>query len=89
MSDKKDMRPSGTQKRLKQRRRKAIALLKQGCKAQEVACLVGATSGLPTTRPASGIFSAGWAGVARSPNARPVSRIQRPSPSGVRRIGRA
>jgi len=45
MSDNKDMRPSGTPKQLEQRRRKAIALLEQGHKAQEVARLVGASTG--------------------------------------------
>jgi len=46
MSDKKDMRPCGTPQQLEQRRRKAIALLEQGYRNQEVARLVGAS---PTT----------------------------------------
>jgi len=45
MSDNKDMRPSGTPQQLEQRRRKAIALLEQGYRNQEVARLVGASSG--------------------------------------------
>jgi transposase len=45
MSDNKDMRPSGTPQQLEQRRRKAIALLEQGHRNQEVARLVGASPG--------------------------------------------
>jgi transposase len=45
MSDNKDMRPTGTPKQLEQRRRKAIALLEQCYRNQEVARLVGASPG--------------------------------------------
>ena len=37
------MRPVGTTKQLEQRRRKAIALLKQGCGVRETARLIGAS----------------------------------------------
>lgn len=45
MSDNMDMRPSGTPQQLEQRRRKAIALLEQGHRNNEVARLVGASAG--------------------------------------------